>query len=422
MISESEVAGVAEIAVGIAMIPMIAGIAFFAAVETALFGLTASDRVVMKRTRPNAAVLIERLRRRPRALLLSTMLGSIVCSSAYFVASTVLFTRVGGSPLGKVALALVSIIGCVLAGELLPKALAMLDRVRLASVLVYPAVGFDTIVAPLRNGLDHWFIMPLTRLLGKSTEAPQLSRAELAALLDISARSGSIDAAEQGVLEGVVRLRRLRVRDVMTPRVDMAWLDLGAKESEVLSAAGEFRLTHFPIVGEGVDDVRGILQVKSWLLSQPRRSIADSLEVVHFIPELASLERLLEHFRKTATKLAIVVDEYGGTAGVVAVEDCVEEVVGDILGTGERAITVPEELPDGRWRVSGEMSAHRWSEVFGFQSRSARTSTVAGLVLDRLSRVPREGDRVQLGNVSLEVESMDGARVESVLVSQVGGE
>ena len=95
---ESEVAGIAEIAVGIAMIPMVAGIAFFAAVETALFGLTASDRVAMKRTHPHASALVERLCRRPRALLLSTMIGAILCSSAYFVASTVLFTRVGGSP------------------------------------------------------------------------------------------------------------------------------------------------------------------------------------------------------------------------------------------------------------------------------------------------------------------------------------
>ncbi len=418
----SEVAGVTEIAIGIAMVPLVVGIAFFAAVETALFGLTASDRVAMKRTRPNAAVLVEKLRRRPRALLLSTMLGSILCSSAYFVASTVLFTRVGGSTLGKAGLALASILGCVVAGELLPKALAMLDRVRLASTLVYPAVAFDSVVAPVRNVLDYWVIMPLTRLVGKSSEAPQLSRAELAALLDLSAQSGSIDAAEQGVLEGVVRLRRLRVRDVMTPRVDMAWLDLDAKESDVLAAAGEYRLSHFPIVGTDVDDVRGILPVKSWLLTQPRRSIANALEAVHFIPELASLERLLEHFRRTGTKLAIVVDEYGGTAGVVAVEDCVEEIVGDILGSGERAITVPEELADGRWRVSGEMSAHRWSEVFGLPLHAGRTSTVAGLVLNHLTRVPQQGDRVRLGNVLLEVESMDGARVESVLVSQEGGE
>ncbi len=417
---ESEIVGIAEIAVGIAMIPMIAGIAFFAAVETALFGLTASDRVAMKRTHPHASALVERLCRRPRALLLSTMIGAILCSSAYFVASTVLFTRVGGSMWGKIALALASILGCVVAGEILPKALAMLDRVRLAALLVYPAVAFDSVVAPVRNVLDEFFITPLARLVGKAQEAPRLSKEELAALLDLSAQSGSIDAAEQGVLEGVVRLRRLRVRDVMTPRVDMAWLEMDASERDVLEAAASFRLTHFPIVGDGVDDIRGLLSVKAWLLARPRRSIADSLQQVHFIPELASLEHLLEHFRKTGTKLAIAVDEYGGTAGVVAVEDCVEEIIGDIVGTGEHPLAPPVELPDGRWRVSGEMSAQRWSEVFGLQLRSGRTSTVAGVVLDRLTRVPRVGDRVQLGNVLLEVEAMDGARVETLLVSQEG--
>jgi CBS domain containing-hemolysin-like protein len=241
--------------------------------------------------------------------------------------------------------------------------------------------------------------------------------AELAALLEQSAREGSIDLREREAIEGVMRLRRLRVRDVMTPRVDMAFVTSDAEDREIVETAARVRLTHLPVVGNDVDDVVGILQLKRYLLASPRPPRRECIEPARFVPELASLEQLLEHFRRTGTKLAIAVDEYGGTAGVVALEDCVEEIVGDIAEAGEPQVDAPVEVATGVWRVSGEMSVARWSEMFGSREVSPRSSTVAGLVMQRLSRLARPGDRVELANIRIEVEAVSGARIKSVLVS-----
>jgi CBS domain containing-hemolysin-like protein len=190
---------------------------------------------------------------------------------------------------------------------------------------------------------------------------------------------------------------------------------------EILATATKARLTHLPIVGRDVDDVVGVMQLKRYLLASPRPPRAECIEPARFVPDIASLEQLLDHFRRTGSKLAIVVDEYGGTAGVVALEDCVEEIVGDIAESGETQVDAPVEVASGVWRVSGEMSVARWSEMFGAREVLPRSSTVAGLVMQRLSRLARAGDRVELANIRIEVESVEGARIRSVLVSLGAG-
>ncbi len=140
---------------------------------------------------------------------------------------------------------------------------------------------------------------------------------------------------------------------------------------------------------------------------------------MHYVPETARLDQLLDRFRETHTQLAIVVDEYGGTAGLVAAEDVVEELVGDIAGTLDRGggIEPPVLVGPGRWRVDGATGVHDWAEAFGTQLVSPQVATLGGLIVSRLGRAPRQGDRVELGNVGLEVERVDSARVLSVVVT-----
>jgi CBS domain containing-hemolysin-like protein len=406
----------------VTLVPLLGTLAFFSFVETTFFALTPAERLALRRSSPRSAAIVDSLLSQPRVLLVGAMLGALCASTAYLVVSSVLVTRFEHSLVFSVLIAVASLFGMVLSAEILPKLVGNSDRVRSARLAARPTALFCAVIGPLASTLDRFVLAPLGRLSAAGQGGGIVDAAELAALLEQSAREGAIDLREREAIEGVMRLRRLRVRDVMTPRVDMWSVRAGTDEAEVRRIATESRLTHLPVVGRDVDDVQGVLLLKRYLLPAQRPSRQECMEQARFVPELASLEQLLEHFRRTGTKLAIAVDEYGGTAGVVALEDCVEEIVGDIAGIGEAPIDAPIEVASGIWRISGEMGVSRWSDLFGARVVSPRASTVAGLVMQRLSRVARAGDRVEVANLVIEVEAVSGSRIESVLVSLRGGE
>jgi CBS domain containing-hemolysin-like protein len=401
----------------VALLPLLGTLAFFSFVETTFFALTPAERLALRRVSPRSAAIVESLLANPRVLLVGTMIGALVASTTYFVVSSVLVTRFEHSLFFSILLAVLSLFGMVLSAEILPKLICNADRVRSARVAARPTALYCAVVGPVASTIDRFILAPIGRLSAAAQGGGLVDSAELAALLEQSAREGAIDLREREAIEGVMRLRRLRVRDVMTPRVDMWSVRAGADEAEIRRVATEARLTHLPVVGRDVDEILGILELKKYLLPAQRPPRADCMEPPRFVPELASLEQLLEHFRRTGSKLAIAVDEYGGTAGIVALEDCVEEIVGDIADIGEVSIDAPLEVAPGTWRVSGEMCVSRWGDAFGTRVVSPRASTVAGLVMQRLSRVARSGDRVEVGNIIVEVEAVLGARIESVLVS-----
>jgi CBS domain containing-hemolysin-like protein len=401
----------------VALLPLLGTLAFFSFVETTFFALTPAERLALRRVSPRSAAIVESLLANPRVLLVGTMIGALVASTTYFVVSSVLVTRFEHSLFFSILLAVLSLFGMVLSAEILPKLIGNADRVRSARVAARPTALYCAVVGPVASTIDRFILAPIGRLSAAAQGGGLVDSAELAALLEQSAREGAIDLREREAIEGVMRLRRLRVRDVMTPRVDMWSVRAGADEAEIRRVATEARLTHLPVVGRDVDEILGILELKKYLLPAQRPPRADCMEPPRFVPELASLEQLLEHFRRTGSKLAIAVDEYGGTAGIVALEDCVEEIVGDIADIGEVSIDAPLEVAPGTWRVSGEMCVSRWGDAFGTRVVSPRASTVAGLVMQRLSRVARSGDRVEVGNIIVEVEAVLGARIESVLVS-----
>jgi magnesium and cobalt transporter len=136
---------------------------------------------------------------------------------------------------------------------------------------------------------------------------------------------------------------------------------------------------------------------------------------------VATLDQLLEHFRETRTHLAVVVDEFGGTAGIVAIEDVVEELVGDIASKPGREEVQPEPIGPNKWRVGGDASVHEWASAFGPRLIPPRVSTLGGLITARLGRAPRAGDSVELGNVRVDVEQVDRSRVVTAIVTLTPG-
>ncbi len=408
----------------VAMLPLLLGLSgFFSGSETALFALTGNERMLLRRSGGLAGRAVEALLANQRMLLITILIGNMTVNVLYFVVTSVLMMKRDVGVLNSVLLAASFLLVLILVGEVTPKLAANTRRTGFARLAAPLLLTFHQAISPLRIVLDRVVVGPLSRLTSPTGRPPELDEHELSALLDVSSIGGVIDEEEQRILQDVISLSQLKVRDVMTPRVRIAAVPIGATSEQVRELAEKTRLTKFPVYDENIDHIIGLLPVRRFLLEPPsrpddREAIERLLVPAHYVPETARLDQLLDRFRETHTQLAVVVDEYGGTAGVVAAEDVVEELVGDIASNEDRGgIEPPTLLQPAQWRVDGATRIHDWAEAFGAGLVSPQVATLGGLILARLGRAPLVGDHVELGNVRLEVERIDRTRVLSVIVT-----
>jgi putative hemolysin len=396
--------------------------AFFSGSETALFSLGENERMAFRRGGSRAGRAVAALLADQRMLLITILMGNMTVNTLYFVITSVLLMETSLGVAGQAVLGLAFLVALILLGEVTPKLLANADRTRAAAIIAPPLLAIHRLVGPLRAAVDRLAVAPLSRLTSPAAAPSRLDEQELTALVEISGHHGVIDPDEQRILRDVISLGQLKVRDVMTPRVRLAAVPLAATAPSVRALARETRLTELLVFERDIDHIAGILPVNRYLAEADGDpgALRRLLQPARYVPEIARLDQLLEHFRRTATSLAVAVDEYGGTAGVVAAEDVVEEVVGDIAGEERIGFTPPAQLDRGRWRVDGGTSIRDWAEAIGQRLASPQVSTLGGLIISRLGRAPRAGDIVDLGNLRLEVERVERVRVVSVIVTLVG--
>jgi len=410
---------IAEILLGAALVPMILTSAIASGSETILFGLSQADRLWLRRERPQTAAIVDTLLEEPRQLLITILLANMTANTLYFVTTSVLLIRLSESWLLSAAISVVTLILLVLFGEILPKLAANTARRRLVGASARIVRAPHVLLAPLRLSLDRGVVAPLARLVGGG-DVIGLSVREIDDALTTAGRHGLIDERARDVLARVVRLGGLRVRDVMTPRVDVVAVRVGATPAEVARASAAAGLTRLVVHRGDLDEVEGILDVRSLLLDPrgERASIAAHTRRALFVPAVASVEQLLHLLREKGRQIAIVVDEFGGTEGVASLEDAVEEIVGDIAAPGEAPIPLPEPTPDGRWRIRGETPAADFSRWFSLDLGPDAPATAGGVLLEQLGREPHRGDRAVTNGMTIEVESVSRGRILSLLVDR----
>jgi len=408
---------------------LLAASGFFSGTETAMFSLTAHQRFTFANQRGVVGAAVTQLLDDPRTLLITLMLGNMTINVLYFVVSSALLLKLNPAtvnPLWIAAMTVAPLLLIILFGEVLPKMVANTAVVSWVRVTALPLYAVHRVIAPMGVALGRFVVQPLGRLIAPSSAPkPRLSGDELQSLLDMSEQRGVIGTNEQQLLREVLRLSRLKVRDVMVPRVDMVGLDIDAEPEALRRLIDERPLSRYVAYEGDIDRVAGMIFTRQFLLAEQGGepvTLRRLVRQVRFVPELQRVDQLLEDFRKGGTKFAIAVDEYGGTAGLVSLKDVVEEMVGDLdmdAGPGETPETTAERVRKGVWRVNGRLSVHDWAQAFRGEpvfGEASRVSTVGGLVMTLLGRVPNVGDRVELANVEMEVERMDGERVDSVLL------
>ena len=307
----------------------------------------------------------------------------------------------------------------IVLGELAPKSLALIMPERVSLVVVRPLIWFSRIMAPF-----IWVLNGAANILLRSVGIPPVREgshvhsADELRLLVMQARAhGSLDESDSLMLAGVFDFHEKKARDVMRPRTDVVAIPVDASEQEVWETVRNERYSRYPVYGESLDDVVGVFLAKDlWLHdgSAPfelKNFLRDPL----YVPDTRQAERVLDDLRKTRAQMAVVLDEYGGTAGILTMEDLVEEVIGDIADEYDLAARTSLET-DGILELAGQLSLIDVRSDHRVPIPEGDWATLGGYVFSRLGRLPRVGDRVPFPGGDLEVVAMDGRRVAAVRV------
>ncbi|MFT4709145.1 MAG: CBS domain containing-hemolysin-like protein [Planctomycetota bacterium] len=385
--------------------------AFFSSAETALFSLT-------KATEKEAGERARRLMEAPRDLLIAVLFSNLVVNLLYFLTAA----RLGKGDSGAVIAAVGALLVLLIFGEILPKTIGLSAAVGISKFTALPLMGVIAVTRPVRSVMGRLLEWTGNMLGEHGVAEPHLRPGDLSRLFEQSAEHGHLLSSEAELLVEIAELELINVRQIMTPRVDALFLELdGSNREEIESAAVNKLLARLPVIDGRPDKIVGQVRVRD-LLVHPDAELASLVMPVRFVPEVASTLDLLHSLRDLRAAEAVVVDEWGGTAGIVNVEDIFEELVGDLRVEGESREISVVPLGEGNYRVAGSLSMHDWNDVFGFQVVPKEYETVGGFVTALLGRIPRAGDEVRWGDLVLEVHDVRGRRVQTVDMSVHEGE
>jgi magnesium and cobalt exporter, CNNM family len=402
--------------------------AFFVAAEYAL--------VTARRTR--IIELHHQGNRRARAVL------KITSDPQQFIAAMqlgVTLTSLGIGALGEQALArafeswLATVLAVILAyliltyfhvviGELVPKGVALGHAEGTALWVSAPVRAFFTLFAPfvwvLRKSTDA--VLHLLGLEPPSAEREPLSEAELRMLLSRSSEQGEIEHEEQQMIDKVFVFGDKDVADVMVPRPEVVAISAELPPEEALAAVLDSPYTRYPVYRESLDDIIGVLHVRDLFTAVHDRGLAavrlaEIVRPAYIVPETKDLASLLQEFRKTNNHFAVVVDEYGGMAGICTLEDLLEEIVGEIEDEFDVSEVQIEQLDDDTYRIDGMFPIDEFNERFGTSLPDEDFHTLAGFVFGQLGRAPQPGDDVGYDGMRFDVLEVDGNRIEKIVVN-----
>jgi putative hemolysin len=391
--------------------------AFFSGSETAFFSLTARQLRQLKNSQNRLAHLAARLLSTPQRLLGSFLLSNLIVNIAYYSAASVITVNIGrtyGSAAG-VASALTTFAAILLCGEMLPKYFAYTSNERIVVFSALPTSLLVRVLRPILTIVSFFVVEPFIRLIvHPSRKKSFIKRKELRFLIESSRQQGLISADESEFLGEVVDFSSLKVRQVMRPRVDMVACDVKLAPEACRRFLDKHDLTKVPVYSGTIENCIGTIHLRDILLT-PDQPLKNLVRKPQFIPEQKTVESLLEFFRTSGTDSALVVDEFGGLAGWVRLEDVVQELVGPIDETV--GVSPIEQLGPMRYRFAATMPIHDWSAAFGLDADEMRLSTIGGLVTALIGRIPRPGDVAHIRNLRFEVEKMHGHRIQTVVLT-----
>ncbi len=360
------------------------------------------------------------LLREPHELLVTLLVGITLVN----IAASALAASIAGRLFGSWGLALsiaVMILLLTVFGEVLPMTLAVEHPRRFVAWVSRPVAWLSALLAPIRIGLGAFTALTL-RMVGSERRPgePEISEEELRTLVDVGAREGVVERTEREMIHKVFELEDTLVRTVMVPRPDMFCLDVTTPAADLLDLLREQLHSRVPVFEQTIDQIIGVLYTKDLLPHlrglPPDFDLRTQLHPPYFVPESKRADALLREFQAKKIHLAIVVDEYGGTAGLVTLEDLLEELVGEIRDEFDEEERLIQRIDATTFRVSGKLAIDDLNAATALNIPNESFDTVGGWVLDLFGRVPHKGEKKEADDAVVTVEKVERTRVVEVLV------
>jgi len=403
--------------------------ALISGAEVAFFGLSPTDIDEIEQKKTAKGNIIIKLLDRPKKLLATIL----IANNAINIGVVLLFNVIGDTLFSTINIVLFNFISVrfllevvvatfliLMFGEILPKVYANRNRMSFTYFMSYPLKALDFLFAPLSLPMRSATIY-LNNKLGKYKS--NLSVNHLSQALELTSE-GDTTREEQKLLEGIVSFGNTDTRQVMRPRIDLFALSEDMKFMDVLNEIKTQGYSRIPVFSENMDNVLGVLYVKD-LLPYIDRKTFNWLSLIrepYFVPENKKLDDLLLEFQEKKIHLAVVVDEYGGTSGIVTLEDIIEEIVGDISDEFDDEDLVYSKLDDFNYVFEGKTALKDFYRVVkiedeeDFNEQKGESETIAGFVLEIAGSFPKKGEKVVFNNYTFIIESLDKKRLKQIKV------
>jgi putative hemolysin len=405
----------------LALLVLVACSAILTGAEAAYFSL---GRTRLKRMQGTAeAAGHVKLIDRPHDLLVTLLVGITVINIGGAALAATIAEDLFGARFGLAAEMLGMILLLTTFGEVLPMTLAVKHPERFLWLAHRPIgwLGRLLTVTGVRAALGNLTALTVRLVGGGEARQPELTEEELRTLVDVGASEGVVEREEREMIHKVFELEDTLVRSIMVPRTDMFCLNVETPAEEILPALRENLHSRVPVYEGAIDVIVGILYTKDLLKHMaglPETfDLRAHLHPPYFVPETKRADVLLQEFQAKKLHLAIVVDEYGGTAGLVSLEDLLEEVVGEIADEYDEPERLIQKLDATTYRVAGKLPVDELNAIAGLSISNQAYDTVGGWVLDLFGRVPRRAERMETPELSVTVEKVERTRVVEILVT-----
>lgn len=387
--------------------------------ETALMSLSKIRIRHMVEEGVKGAKLVEKLTEDPNRLLGAILIGNNVVNIGASALATTIATKIFGSAGAGIATGVMTILVLIF-GEITPKSIAKQKSEKVAlkvskiiNIIVKilkPFIGIFTAISSI-------FI----RLFGGDPKAsePFITEEELRTMVGVSEEEGVLEDVEKEMIFNVFDFADAHVKDVMVQRVDVIAVDIDASYEEVLDVIKTEQFSRIPVYNQTIDDIVGILNVKDLIMAEKNSKpfkVSDYMREPYYTFEFKKIKELFSEMKKTRNHISVVLDEYGGTVGIVTIEDLIEEVFGEIEDEYDDYEKEIEVIKEDEFVVDGSARLDDISELIGVNMESEEFDSVGGLVIGELGRFPEQNEEVQLNNIRFVVEEVDKNRIKKVRI------